>query len=73
MKCCIQECPGQYEARRITHTVRPQGRLMVIDHVPADVCDVCGDTLLSPETLRQLETLLKHGQPAHSVPLYEYA
>ena len=73
MKCSIHGCPGQYESRAITHTVRQGGQVVVIDHVPAEVCDICGDVLLSPETIRQLEALLKRAQPASSAPLYEYA
>ena len=56
------------------HTVRHQGQIIVIDHVPADVCSVCGDALLKPDTVRRIEILLqeKH-QPASTVPLYEFA
>ncbi len=74
MKCSIQGCPGEYEARQITHTVRHQGRLVVIDHVPAEVCTVCGDVLLKPETVRHIEALLQHApEPSRTIPLYEYA
>ena len=73
MKCSIKNCPGEYESRVITHTVRQSGRVLVIDHVPAEICGVCGDVLLRPETIRQLELLLKHAQPASSAPLYEFA
>ena len=73
MKCSIKGCPGEYEPSVITHTLRQDGRVAVIDHVPAEVCNVGGDTLLQPKTIRQLEALLKRAQPASSVPLYEYA
>ena len=73
MKCSTKNCPGEYELSTITHTVRQSGRVVVIDHVPAEICDVCGDVLLRPETIRQLEALLKRAQPANSAPLYEYA
>jgi YgiT-type zinc finger domain-containing protein len=67
-------CPGEYEERRVAHTVRHLGRLFVIDHVPAEVCSVCGDVLLKPETVRHIERLLRTAAvPAGSVPLYEYA
>jgi YgiT-type zinc finger domain-containing protein len=56
MNCPLQGCPGQYEAREIAHTVRHRSDLDVIDHVPAEVCPICGDTLLSPETVRHIET-----------------
>ena len=74
MKCTIQGCPGEYEARTIVHTVRHQGKVVVIDHVPAEVCAVCGDVLLTPDTIRRIEKLLEtRPQPARAVPLYEFA
>ena len=74
MKCSITECPGEYEGRKILHTVRHQGQVKVIDHVPAEICSVCGDVLLKPETVRRLEQLLKTStQASTTVPLYEYA
>jgi len=74
MKCCIEGCPGEYEERAVVHTVRYRGHVVVIDHVPAEVCSACGDVLLKPETIRRIEVLLRTGtRPASSVPLYEYA
>jgi YgiT-type zinc finger domain-containing protein len=73
MKCSIKGCPGEYEDRTITHTVQQNGRVVVVDHVPAEVCSVCGDVLLRPATICQLESLLKQAKPTRSVPLYEYA
>jgi YgiT-type zinc finger domain-containing protein len=73
MKCTVQGCPGEYERRTITHTVRHREEVVVIDHVPADVCSVCGDVLLAPQTVRHIERLLKsRRKPARTVPLYEY-
>ncbi len=73
MKCNITGCVGEYEIQNITHTVQPKGKVMVIDHVPAEVCSHCGDVLLRPETLRHIEKLISSlASPARSVPLYEY-
>jgi YgiT-type zinc finger domain-containing protein len=73
VKCSIRGCPGAYEERLIAHTVRYHGHLIVIDHVPAEVCSECGDVLLRPETVRKIEALLRESAaPAASVPLYEY-
>lgn len=73
MKCSIEGCPGNYEKRTIVHTVRHEGHVVVIDHVPAEVCSVCGDVLLRPETVRRIEELLRRRTPpAATVPLYEY-
>ena len=55
MKCTMQGCPGEYEARTVVHTVKRRGEVIVIDHVPAEVCGVCGDVLLAPETVRRIE------------------
>jgi YgiT-type zinc finger domain-containing protein len=67
-------CLGEYELKEITHTVRHKGRIVVIDHVPAEVCSICGDVLLKPETVRHIEALLRNRtEPARTVPLYEYA
>lgn len=73
MKCTIEGCPGDYEDRRIAHLVRREGRAVVIDNVPAEVCDVCGDVLLGPETVRHIERLLQRkDKPDSTVPLFEY-
>jgi YgiT-type zinc finger domain-containing protein len=73
MKCSIAGCPGEYQHREVTHTVRHHGRVVVIDHVPAEVCDVCGDVLLAPETVRGIERLLADApEPHHTAPVYEY-
>ena len=74
MKCSIDGCPGEYKTKKIMHPLRHYGQVKVIDHVPADVCSVCGDVLLRPATVRKIEALLqdKH-QPVNTVPLYEFA
>jgi YgiT-type zinc finger domain-containing protein len=73
-KCSIKGCPGEYEERKIVHTVRYHGQVAVIDHVPAEVCPVCGDVLLKPETVRRIKVLLRSAtRPVSTIPLYEYA
>lgn len=74
MKCSIEGCPGQYEERKIVHTVQHQGQIIVIEHVPAEVCPVCGDVLLKPDTIRRIEQLLNAQQkPLRTAPVYEFA
>ena len=73
MNCSIQGCPGQYESRRIVHTVGHGNELMVVENVPADVCDVCADTLLAPDTVRHLEKLIRdRSTPEKFAPVYDY-
>lgn len=76
MECTLRGCPGSYEHRTITHAVRREDKIIVIDHVPAEVCNVCGDTLLTPETSEKLDEILadyEQRQPADSAPVYEFA
>lgn len=48
--------------------------MVIIDHVPAEVCDVCGDVLLDPQTVRNIERLLAEApEPQQTAPVYEYA
>lgn len=74
VKCTITSCPGEYEECKIIHPVRHRNQVIIIDHVPADICSVCGDTLLRPETVRQIENVLQTAtHPTRTVPVYEYA
>lgn len=53
--------------------MRHRGEIVVIDGVPAEVCSVCGDVLLRPDTIRRIEELLEHRQaPPATAPLYQY-
>ena len=74
MKCSIQGCPGEYEEKMIIHVVTRGDEIYVFDNVPAEVCFICGDTLLKPDTIRTLEKRMKEKkQPTRFVPLYEFA
>ncbi len=72
MTCTVTGCIGVYEAREVMHTVRQGDRILVINHVPAEVCTVCGDVLFTPETVRRLEALRQTtAAPTGTVPLYD--
>jgi len=74
MKCSVSGCPGAYEEKKIVHTVRRAGQVIIIDGVPAEVCSVCGDVLLKPDTVRRIEVILREaGTPQRTAPVYEYA
>lgn len=73
MKCSIQGCPGHYERRFIVHTVKKNNKVLVFEDVPAEVCDVCSDTLLDADTVRHLENLINRGaEPKSHAPVYAY-
>jgi len=72
-KCSMSGCAGEYQTEAVTLTFRRQGEIVVVDHVPAEVCSVCGDQLLAPETVRALEAIVAgHGAPLRSAPVYEF-
>jgi hypothetical protein len=74
MKCSIQGCPGHYEKRPIVHTVRKADDVFVFEDVPADVCTICSDTLMTPDTVRHLERLMRRKtKPERFAPVYAYA
>lgn len=74
MVTCSNGCPGEYEERKIVHAVRHNGHVVVLDGVPAEVCSICGDVLLKPDTVRRLEAILREARkPDRTAPVYEYA
>ena len=74
MKCRIQGCPGHYEHRLIVHTMKQDRQVLVFEDVPAEVCDVCSDTLLAPETIRHIEELMhRKAIPRSHAPVFAYA
>ena len=74
MRCSNGDCIGEYEPREVVHTVHQGNRIIVIDHVPAEVCTICGDVLFTPDTVEQIELLRKTAQPPiRTVPLYEFS
>ena len=74
MRCGNEECPDEYEELMLPHTARHQGQVIVIDHVPTEVCSECGDVLLKPETIRRLEELSNTPTgSSNTVPHFEYA
>ena len=73
MKCSISGCPGEYEAKTIVHIVKRDKDVLVFENVPAEVCGICSDTLLPPETVQHLEEMMRHRpKPDRFAPRYEY-
>ncbi len=67
MKCDL--CKGRYTHRVVVLAFQRAGRSVVVEDVPAMVCEVCGDTLLSEETVQETEDVLQQ-QPHGAAPLY---
>ena len=73
MKCSIQRCPGEYEAKYVVHMVKRGDDIIVVEKVPAEVCSVCSDTLLTAETVEHLQQLAsRRPKTDRYAPLYQY-
>ena len=62
--------------RKVTYTVEVEGKLMVVENVPARVCVETGEQLFSPETVERLQQMIwERRKPARviEVPVYEFA
>ena len=74
MKCTIRVCTGEYEIRHILHTLQEGEQVYVFENFRAEVCDVCSDTLLAPDTIKSMEQRLRQKkQPSRMVPVLDYA
>jgi YgiT-type zinc finger domain-containing protein len=61
---------------KVTYTIEIDGKLLVIEHVPARVCLETGEQLFSPETVERIQQLLFNNQkPTRmmEVPVFEFA
>lgn len=59
----------------VTYTLEKGGKLYVIEHVPVRVCKETGEKFFAPETVEQIQKLVKGGKkPVRIVetPVYEY-
>lgn len=75
MKCEVCGI-GERQDRLIRYSLLVDDKLVVVEHVPAWVCDHCGETTLSPEVVAQLqETVNAHPVPLRTLetPVYEFA
>ena len=64
------------EERKVTYTIEFNGRLVVVENVPARVIVETGEQLFSPETVERLQHMIwDQKTPARvmQVPVYEFA
>jgi YgiT-type zinc finger domain-containing protein len=61
--------------QRVTYTIELDGRLIVIEHVPARVCIETGEQFFSPQTVERIHELVKKSKPTKTItmPVYDFA
>ena len=67
---------GTGQTGRESHAIELDGKLILVQNVPARVNVDTGERLYAPETVKHLQALVRSGeQPKHTIetPVYEYA
>ena len=73
MKCSIENCPGEYQEQFISQVFTRHGESIVIENIPAKVCDLCGDMVLDWAAVERLwQTLDNQPKPRKFLPVYSY-
>jgi len=61
---------------KVTYMLEQDGKVLLIEHVPARVCRETGEQYFTPETVEHIQALIKsRKEPARFIetPVYEYA
>ena len=69
-------CGGELEGRVVTHPQSYQGKVYILENVPAEVCSQCGEVLLRPKVLEKMQQLVWSGvapRRTTQVPVYDLA
>ncbi|WP_058553742.1 type II toxin-antitoxin system MqsA family antitoxin [Thiohalocapsa sp. ML1] len=59
----------------VTYTLEYDGKLYMVRHVPARVCQETGEEYFSPDTVEHIQRLIKGGKSPDRVietPVFEY-
>jgi len=60
----------------VTYTLTHRGKLYVVEHVPARVCEETGEEFFSPETVEHIQALVRGQKRPDRIietPVFEYA
>jgi YgiT-type zinc finger domain-containing protein len=73
MRCDL--CKGRVKKSLIGYTLFYEGHWIIVDNVPAKVCQQCGEKLFSPRTVERLQKIIWDKRPPRrkiQTPLYAY-
>lgn len=62
MKKCYLCQQGNIEKKIVTVEREWEGKKIIIENVPAEVCDQCGEKYFDPDTTLKLEKIKKHSR-----------
>ncbi|MEB3827442.1 YgiT-type zinc finger protein [Phormidium sp. CCY1219] len=61
--------------KKVTYTVKVNGKFLMIENVPARVCEETGESFFSPETVERIQHIIWQPEPPKRVietPIYEF-
>jgi YgiT-type zinc finger domain-containing protein len=64
-----------FEEQTVTYVLEQQGKVLIIEHVPARVCRETGERLFAPETVERLQQIVwEQRTPTRIVktPVFEF-
>ena len=69
--CAI--CGGTLAATTITHEERRGDKLYLFQHVPAQVCERCGEIWIDESVLQEMDRLIEYGRPTRleEMPVFD--
>jgi YgiT-type zinc finger domain-containing protein len=68
-------CEGKLTQQSVAYTQFFEGHFVIIEYVPAWVCEQCGEIYYDPEVVDRIQQLIWSGEaPARTVetPVYEF-
>lgn len=74
MKCDI--CGGPLVEQEVTYRIELEGKLIVVEHVPARTCIQCGEKLYSAQTVEHLQkTVWEEKTPSRvmETPVFDFS
>ena len=75
----MTECPicgGKLKDKTVTHPQEYKGKLVILENVPAEVCQQCGEVLFRPEVVEKMQRLVwSESKPRRTtcLPVYDLA
>jgi len=69
-------CGGEVRARKVTVPYRHKGKLIIIENVPAGVCQRCGERYYDAVTIEKMEAIVRLKRAAKKtvvVPVRDFA
>jgi YgiT-type zinc finger domain-containing protein len=56
MKCDL--CEGKVVKKKVSYILFYEGKWIIVENVPAMVCNQCGEKLFDPDTVGRLQTII---------------